>query len=42
MIVRMLTEYLRQDAIHIRKFIKDNAKPLKKTDKGVGTKFFLR
>ena len=38
---RQLAEYLHQDAIRIRKFIKDNGKLLKKTGAGAGTKFFL-
>ena len=36
-----LAEHLHQDAIRIRKFIKDNPKLLKKTGAGAGTKFFL-
>ena len=38
---RQLSEHLHQDAIRIRKFIKDNSKLLKKTGNGAGTKFFL-
>ena len=38
---RQLAEHLHQDAIRIRKFIKDNGKLLKKTGNGAGTKFFL-
>ena len=38
---RQLAEHLHQDAIRVRKFIKDNAKLLKKTGAGAGTKFFL-
>ena len=38
---RQLSEHLHQDAIRVRKFIKDNAKLLKKTGNGAGTKFFL-
>ena len=38
---RQLAEYLHQDAIRVRKFIKDNSKLLKKTGSGAGTKFFL-
>ena len=38
---RQLSEHLHQDAIRIRKFIKDNGKLLKKTGAGAGTKFFL-
>ena len=38
---RQLSEHLHQDAIRIRKFIKDNSKLLKKTGSGAGTKFFL-
>ena len=36
-----MAEHLHQDAIRIRKFIKDNPKLLKKTGNGAGTKFFL-
>ena len=36
-----MAEHLHQDAIRIRKFIKDNPKLLKKTGAGAGTKFFL-
>ena len=38
---RQLAEHLHQDAIRVRKFIKDNPKLLKKTGNGAGTKFFL-
>ena len=38
---RQLAGHLHQDAIRIRKFIKDNPKLLKKTGAGAGTKFFL-
>ena len=38
---RQLAEHLQQDAIRIRKFIADNAKLLKRTGNGAGTKFFL-
>ena len=38
---RQLAEHLHQDAIRIRKFIADNAKLLKRTGNGAGTKFFL-
>ena len=38
---RQLAEHLHQDAIRVRKFIKDNPKLLKKTGAGAGTKFFL-
>ena len=38
---RQLAEHVRQDAIRVRKFIKDNSKLLKKTGNGAGTKFFL-
>ena len=38
---RQLSEHLHQDAIRVRKFIKDNVKLLKKTGAGAGTKFFL-
>ena len=38
---RQLAEHLHQDAIRVRKFIKDNPKLLKKTGVGAGTKFFL-
>lgn len=36
-----MAEHLHQDAIRVRKFIKDNPKLLKKTGAGAGTKFFL-
>ena len=38
---RQLADHLHQDAIRVRKFIKDNPKLLKKTGAGAGTKFFL-
>ncbi len=38
---RQISEHLHQDAIRVRKFIKDNPKLLKKTGVGAGTKFFL-
>ena len=38
---KQLAEKLNQDALRIRKFIKDNPKALKRTGGGPGTKFFL-
>ena len=38
---RQLADKLHQDALRIRKFIKDNPKVLKRTGSGPGTKFFL-
>ena len=38
---KQLAEKLNQDALRIRKYIKDNPKALKRTGGGPGTKFFL-
>ena len=38
---KQLADKLHQDALRIRKFIKDNPKALKRTGSGPGTKFFL-
>ena len=38
---KQLAERLNQDALRVRKFIKDNPKALKRTGGGPGTKFFL-
>jgi flagellar biosynthesis chaperone FliJ len=38
---KQLAEKLNQDALRVRKFINANPKVLKRTGKGVGTKFFL-
>ena len=38
---KQLAEKLNQDALRVRKFIKDNPKALKRTGGGPGTKFFL-
>lgn len=38
---KQLADKLHQDALRIRKFIKDNPKVLKRTGSGPGTKFFL-
>ncbi len=38
---KQLADKLHQDALRIRKFIKDNPKVLKRTGGGPGTKFFL-
>ena len=38
---KQMGEKLHQDALRIRKFIKDNPKVLKRTGGGPGTKFFL-
>ena len=38
---RQLAEHVHQDAVRVRKFIKDNGKLLKKIGNGAGTKFFL-
>ena len=38
---KQLAEHLHQDPIRVRKFIGDNAKLLKRTGNGAGTKFFL-
>ncbi len=38
---KQLAEKLNQDALRVRKFIKDNAKVLKRQGSGPGTKFFL-
>ena len=38
---KQLAEKLNQDALRVRKYIKDNPKALKRTGGGPGTKFFL-
>ena len=38
---KQMAEKVHQDALRIRKFIKDNPKVLKRTGGGPGTKFFL-
>jgi septal ring factor EnvC (AmiA/AmiB activator) len=38
---KQLAEKLNQDPLRVRKFIASNPKVLKRTGKGVGTKFFL-
>ena len=38
---KQLAERLHQDALRVRKFIKDNPKVLKRQGTGPGTKFFL-
>ena len=38
---KQLAEKLHQDALRVRKFIKDNPKTLKRQGSGPGTKFFL-
>ncbi len=38
---KQMAEKLHQDAIRVRKYIKDNPKALKRTGSGPGTKFFL-